>query len=80
SIKSAVRLIESGEKNAKNIIDNVISEIKKIKTAKIDYVKIVDENMKDVFFVENGNILSLAVFFGKTRLIDNCIVREEICY
>ena len=73
-------MINEGEKNSKIIIEKVTSMIKTVKSAKIDYIKIVDENMKDSYLIKNGDILALAVFVGATRLIDNHIIGEEICF
>ena len=40
--------------------------------ARIDYVEVVDaETLKPVEMVGPNSVLLLAVFFGKTRLIDN---------
>ena len=40
--------------------------------ARIDYVEVVDaETLKPVEMVRANSVLLLAVFFGKTRLIDN---------
>jgi len=40
--------------------------------ARIDYIEVVDaETLKPVEMVRANSVLLLAVFFGKTRLIDN---------
>ena len=44
--------------------------------ARIDYAEIVDgESLTPVTHVGRGSVIALAVFFGKTRLIDNLSVR-----
>lgn len=78
AIKDAISLIEKGEKNSDAIISFIQEKIKKLKSARIDYVKIVDNNMKDQSIIKNGDILALAVFIGRTRLIDNHIIGEVI--
>jgi pantoate--beta-alanine ligase len=46
--------------------------IKEAPLARIDYVQIADaETLKPVETVGPNSVLLLAVFFGKTRLIDN---------
>ncbi|MBU2513252.1 pantoate--beta-alanine ligase [bacterium] len=64
--------IASGERDITTIKQFIVSRIKQIEGALIDYVEIVHsktlENMNQI----KGNILiALAVKFGKTRLIDN---------
>ncbi len=80
AIKKAVYLQEQGETSANVLINCVRTEIEKIACAKIDYISIVNEQMQDVSFVENKNILALAIYIGKTRLIDNHIFGETLCF
>lgn len=80
ALKRGNELYLKGETKAENIINELKEMISKVKTARIDYVKIVDENMDDVKIVKEGNILALAVFIGTTRLIDNYIFGEELCF
>lgn len=80
ALKKAIKLIENGEIYSKNIIKFFENNISKIVSAKIDYISVVDKNMTNVEFVEKGNILAVAVYIGKTRLIDNHIIGEEICW
>ena len=43
--------------------------------AKIDYVEVVDgKTMAPVDTVKPGDLAAMAVFIGKTRLIDNFII------
>lgn len=75
SLKVGKKLIEDGEKDAKKVIAAITEEIEKEKLAKIDYVEIVDMNMLQPVTEINGPILTaIAVYIGKTRLIDNFIV------
>ncbi|MCK5739434.1 pantoate--beta-alanine ligase [bacterium] len=78
SLKLAARAIETGEADAARVIDMVTKNITTIPQAKIDYVSLVDENMQDVTKIRTGTMLALAVYFGKTRLIDNHIIGENI--
>lgn len=80
SIKKAIALQQNGETSAQVIINCIREEIEKVLSAKIDYISIVNEQMQDVATVENKNILALAVYIGKTRLIDNHIIGEKLCF
>ena len=47
------------------------------KLAKIDYVEAVsEETLEPVEKLSKGNLVAMAVYIGKTRLIDNFIVGE----
>jgi pantoate--beta-alanine ligase len=63
---------KSGKKSAKVIVDLVREMISAAPLARIDYVALVDaETLQPVETVQPDSLLALAVFFGKTRLIDN---------
>ena len=80
SIKKAMDLQQKGEKSAQAIINCIQEEVSKVSSAKIDYISIVNEQMQDVDVVEDKNILALAIYIGKTRLIDNHIIGEALCF
>lgn len=67
-------LVNQGEKNA-NVVKAAIREvIESEPLAKIDYVEIVDfDNMKEIETLERPFLAAVAVYIGKTRLIDNFI-------
>lgn len=72
SLKIAKQLLGKGERNAAKIKDAIISEINTESLAKIDYVEIVDsEDLTDVSTIEKNILIPIAVYIGKTRLIDN---------
>jgi pantoate--beta-alanine ligase len=76
SLKKAESLIEDGERDCKNIIEFIKSEISKESLAKIDYISIVDnETIKDVPVIVGNSLIAVAVFIGNTRLIDNFIYK-----
>lgn len=65
---------ENGETSAKRITDIVRSEIEREPLAKIDYVEAVSFNtLEDVETVTKPMLCAVAVYIGKTRLIDNFI-------
>jgi pantoate--beta-alanine ligase len=64
------------EESAKVIVDVARAKIATASLARIDYVDLLDaENLQPIEFVRPNSLLALAVFFGKTRLIDNIRLR-----
>ncbi|MCI6006651.1 pantoate--beta-alanine ligase [Oscillospiraceae bacterium LCP25S3_E10] len=77
ALEKGKELVLNGEKSAKAVIDTVTQVINSEPLAKIDYVQVVDfPNIKVVEDI-NGDILTaVAVYIGKTRLIDNFIIEN----
>lgn len=74
SLNYAKSLISSGEKRASFIIDEITKIINNVLYSKIDYIKIVDiDTLDDINTVEKKYAVLLAVYIGKTRLIDNFV-------
>ena len=68
----AQTMVNAGAKNAKEITAEMEKIINNCKSAKIDYISIVNpETLEAVSEVRCGNVAALAVRVGKTRLIDN---------
>lgn len=68
--------IEGGEKNAQKVIDIIKQNLATEPLARIDYVEVVDfENIQRVDTIEGETLVAIAVYIGKTRLIDNFIVK-----
>lgn len=66
------KLIEEGEADSRTVINAMQKLIEEKKTAQIEYVEIVDKkNLKPVEKLNSPVLIALAVYFGKTRLIDN---------
>ena len=64
--------LEGGERNSEKIKEIIIKNIMTEPLAKIDYVDIVDSlSMKEVTNIEKSVLVAMAVYIGKTRLIDN---------
>lgn len=60
------------KKSSKEIVDLARSTIGEAPLARIDYVDLVDtETLQPLDAAKPNSLLALAVFFGKTRLIDN---------
>lgn len=67
-------LLRSGEKNAAKVVAEIRKVIENEPLAKIDYVELVDWNtLKPVETVSGEVLCAVAVYIGKTRLIDNFI-------
>lgn len=76
SLKKAESLVKSGVRDAKKIAGTIEESIKAVPTAKIDYISITDTlELKEINKVSGETLMALAVFIGKTRLIDNIIVK-----
>ena len=74
SLKLGKEAIEAGERDCKKIIDIITNNINTEKLAKIDYVEIVDPlSIENIDKIENSALVAMAVYIGKTRLIDNFI-------
>lgn len=68
-------LVRSGEKNVATITAAIREVIESEPLAKIDYVEIVDfDNIKPIETIQGSVLAAVAVYIGKTRLIDNFIV------
>lgn len=69
-------MIDSGETSAKAVKDAIISEIEKEPLSRIDYVEIADLDTLESTDKTEGILCAIAVYIGKTRLIDNFIIGE----
>ena len=66
---------ESEKKSAKDTVDLARKTIGEAPLARIDYVDLVDaDTFRPIEVVRPNSLLALAVFFGKTRLIDNIVL------
>lgn len=64
--------IKDGERTSSNIISTIKEIIESEKLARIDYIEVVDSfSMEGVDTIEKSVLVAIAVFIGKTRLIDN---------
>jgi len=73
--KALLAAKESGKKSANEIVDLVRKMISEAPLARIDYVELVDaETLQPIESVKPNSLLAVAVYFGKTRLIDNILL------
>ena len=72
AIAEGKKILEGGERSASSVLEAIKGIIEKEPLARIDYVKIVDsDTLEDVEVIEKKVLVAMAVFVGKTRLIDN---------
>jgi len=70
--KALLAAKNAGKKSASDVVALAQRAINEAHLARIDYVEVVDaETLKPVEIGGPNSVLLLAVFFGKTRLIDN---------
>jgi pantoate--beta-alanine ligase len=76
SLKLGKAAIEQGERSAQRIIDIIRQNLQTEPLARIDYVEVVDfENIQRVETIQGETLVAIAVYIGKTRLIDNFIIK-----
>lgn len=75
SLKKAAESVENGEKNAEALAEEIRNVIQAEPLARIDYVEVVDWNtLEPVAEIQKPTLVAIAVYIGKTRLIDNFII------
>lgn len=78
ALKLAERLIIGGERDVSKIKKLIQDYIEKFPYTKVQYVEIVDpETLEGVKEIKNNVLIALAVYVGKTRLIDNKLVKLD---
>lgn len=78
AVKKAEELTENGVRNSAEIISAMTSIVEAEPLAKIDYIKIVAlDTMQQISSTEGGALIAMAVYIGKTRLIDNFFYEGE---
>lgn len=69
--------VEAGETDAEKVKAIITAEIEAEPLSRIDYVEIVDwNNLESVSSTEGSILAAVAVYIGKTRLIDNFIIER----
>ena len=76
SLMKGKEAIENGERDAKKVIDIITASLQSEPLARIDYVEVVDfENIQRVERIAGETLVAIAVYIGKTRLIDNFVIK-----
>lgn len=72
SLSEGKKSLEAGETSAAAVRQKILGYLEKEPLAKVDYVEVVDwKNLEPVDTVDRPILVAIAVFIGKTRLIDN---------
>jgi pantoate--beta-alanine ligase len=75
TLLKAADLVRGGERSGVRIVAAARSTIDQAPLARVDYLELVNAgNLQPIQTVEPDSRLALAVFFGKTRLIDNIAI------
>ncbi len=76
SLKLGKAAIDNGERDAQKVIKIIKDNLEIEPLARVDYVEVVDfENIQRIDRIEGETLVAIAVYIGKTRLIDNFIVK-----
>lgn len=74
AVREGQRLMKEGERDAKTILGAMRAIIEAEPLARIDYVEMVSwDGIKPVDVADSSVLVAMAVYIGKTRLIDNFI-------
>lgn len=77
AVKLGQQMVQDGETDADKIVSTMRAHIEAEPLAKIDYVSAVDGlTMLPVHEIRGNVLVAMAVYIGKTRLIDNFSVEE----
>ncbi|MBR4862735.1 MAG: pantoate--beta-alanine ligase [Firmicutes bacterium] len=77
AVKLGQQMAAAGEKDAAKVVGAMKELIEKEPLARIDYVEAVNGiNMRPVETLDAPVLVAMAVYIGKTRLIDNFIIEE----
>lgn len=79
SLKLADTTIKGGERQPEKVLDAMRELImKEAPAAVIDYIDVVDpDTLEEITVIGKKTVIALAVYFGKTRLIDNILVKRK---
>lgn len=78
ALKQAEQAFGSGERQGSALRNMMIAYVQKEPLARIDYVSAADpQTLQELNQIENGVLLSMAIFFGQTRLIDNILIEPS---
>ena len=76
SILEGKKAIDSGNLSKEEVLKIIKNVIEKERLAKIDYVEIIDfDTFDQVETIKDNTLIAMAVYIGKTRLIDNMLIK-----
>lgn len=78
SLSLGLEAVKNGERDSKKVIEIITNNLNKEPMARIDYVEVVDnENIQRTDVIKGEVLVAIAVYIGRTRLIDNFIYKCE---
>jgi pantoate--beta-alanine ligase len=76
ALVAAKKAWRGGETNAARLRQGIIKKIATAPLARVDYVEIADaDTLQPIERADRNTVMAVAVFFGRTRLIDNLRLR-----
>jgi len=76
SLLKAEEMVHQGERRIEILSKFIENEISSKKNNRIDYISIVDpQTLEPLEYIRDRALIALAVFVGKTRLIDNILIQ-----
>lgn len=79
SLILSAELVEQGELSASVIKEKAEKNVLQYKDAKIDYITICDiETLEEIEEINKPVLMAMAVYMGKTRLIDNKVITPPL--
>ena len=81
AVRLGEKMYKDGERSAFKVVEAMKAEISKSSLACIDYVSAVNlDSLEAIETLEGPVLVAMAVYIGKTRLIDNFIVGAQIMF
>lgn len=78
ALTAAAHLIASGERDADIVRAKMRHDIEAVEAARVEYISVAHpETLAELDRIETAAMMSLAVFMGEVRLIDNVIVNVQ---
>jgi len=79
SLKEAKMMVDQGQRKTAVLIGRIRSRLEDEPLARLDYAAVVDPaELEPLSLVKDRALIALAVFIGRTRLIDNVTVRIKV--
>ncbi len=75
----AAQAVKAGEQDARRVQAILEKELTTAPLARIDYAEVTDaETLQPISRIAKPAVLAVAVFFGRTRLIDNIVAKSPV--
>jgi len=78
-LNKSTEIVSAGERTASTVLQKALGRLEIEPDLQVDYVKICNaETLEEVDFIDRKSVMLLAVKVGKTRLIDNGLLMEQV--